>query len=145
MFTRINFLLGLGLTLLLLFYFGFRYLVVAPVTLLAPQWATPVAGAAVLAGLGFTVQILAQLMGTLSGAGSYPHGPNAAAMASQAAIVCGHGALVAGASAWLRHGVPPGTWGLLSIAVLYATGVAIGIVEWRRRPRPPQASGQGSA
>jgi hypothetical protein len=145
MFTRINFLLGLGLTLLLLFYFGFRYLVVAPVAWIAPQWATPVAGIAVLAGLGFTVQILAQLIGTLSGAGSYPQGPNAVALASQAAIVCGHGAVVAGASAWLRHGVPPGAWGLASIAVLYATGVAIGIVEWKYRPRPPSAGGPGSA
>lgn len=145
MFTRMNFLLGLGLLLLILFYFGFRYLVIAPVAAFAPNWAMVVAGAAVLASVGFTVQILAQLMGTLAGAASYPQRPNAAAIASQAAIVCGHGALAYGASAWLREGIPLTPGGLLLVGGLYLAGVGLGLVEWRMRgaprgigrPRPP--------
>jgi len=131
--TRVNFLLGFGLMVMIGFYFGFRYLVVAPVSAIAPGWATYVAGAAVLAALGFTVQILANVMSSLAGIATYPQGPNATAIASQAAFFCGHGALGYGLAAWLRDGPPLTVWGLALVGALYAAGVGIGFLDWRRR------------
>lgn len=135
MLTRLNFLFGFGLLVLLLFYFVFGFLVIPPLASVARDWAGPVAGAAVLISVGLTVQILAMAMSGLAGVATYERGPDALAIASQAALVCGHGALAYGAASWLGGGPPPAASGLALIAVLYAAGVAIGILEWRRRAR----------
>ena len=133
MLTRINFLLSFGLLIMIAFYFVFRFLLVAPVATIAPGWATVVAGAAVLAALGFTVQILANVMSGMKGVATYPQGPNATAIASHAAFFCGHGALGYGLAAWLGDGRPLTTWGLALAGLLYAGGVAASTLEWRRR------------
>lgn len=137
MFTRINFLLGFGLMILIGFYFGFRYLVIAPVAAVAPDWVTIVAGAAVLASLGFTVQILAQVMSGMAGIATYPQGPGGAAIASQAAFVCGHGALAYGLATWLGNGPPLTGAGVALVWALYLAGVATSMLEWRRRRARP--------
>lgn len=133
MLIRINFLLGFGFLVMLLFYFGFTYLVIAPVAAFAPGWAGIVAGAAVLISVGLTVQILSMAMSGMAGIATYPAGPNAMAIASQAAIVGGHGALGFAATGWFGGGSPPTDAGLLLIAALYGAGVAIGVREWRQR------------
>lgn len=133
MLTRINYLLGFGLLVVLLFYFGVSYLVIAPLTAIAPGWVKPVAGAAVLIASGLTVQILSMAMGSMAGVATYPKGPNAMAIASQAATVCGHGALGYAAATWAGGGPPPSDPGLALVGALYAAGVAVGILEWRKR------------
>ncbi len=133
MLIRINFLLGFGFLVMLLFYFGFTYLVIAPVAAFAPGWAGIVAGAAVLISVGLTVQILSMAMSGMAGVATYPDGPNAMAIASHAAIVCGHGALGFAASNWFGGGPPPADLGLLLIVALYASGVTMAVVEWRQR------------
>jgi hypothetical protein len=135
MFTRINFLLGTGLLVLLAFYFVFSFGVLGPLAGVAQGWVKPVAGAAVLISVGLTVQILAKVMGNMSGVASYERGPGPLALTSQAALVCGHGALAFATASWLREGPPPSNPGLLLVALLYAAGVAIAIVEWRQRRR----------
>jgi hypothetical protein len=74
-------------------------------------------------------------MGNMAGVASYERGPDALAIASQAALVCGHGALAYAAAVWSGEGQLPAASGLLLITALYAAGVAIGILEWRRRTR----------
>lgn len=135
MLTRLNFLFGFGLLVLLLFYFVFGLLVIPSLAGVARDWAGPVAGAAVLISVGLTVQILAMAMSGLAGVATYERGPDVLAIASQAALVCGHGALAYAGARWLGGGAPPAASGLALIAALYAAGVAIGILEWRQRPR----------
>lgn len=133
MLTRINYLLGFGLLVVLLFYFGVTYLVIVPMSAIAPGWVKPVAGAAVLIAAGLTVQILSIVMSSMAGVATYPRGPNAMAIASHAAIVCGHGALGYAAATWAGGGPAPSESGLAFIGALYAAGVAIGFLEWRQR------------
>jgi hypothetical protein len=133
MLTRVNFLLGFGLLVVILFYFAFAHLAIAPLSALAPDWVKPVAGAAVLITAGLTVQILAVAMSAMAGVATYPRGPNVLAIASQAATVCGHGALGYAAATWMGGGPPPPESGLALMGALYAAGVAMAIVEWRQR------------
>lgn len=133
MLIRVNFLLGFGLLVMLLFYFGFTYLVIGPLSAIAPGWARVAGGAAVLLSVGLTVQILSMAMGGMKGVATYPDGPNAMAIASQAAIVAGHGALGFAGASWIDAGLPPGDAGLLLVVALYATGVSIAVLEWRHR------------
>lgn len=133
MLIRINYLLGFGLLVVLLFYFGVTYLVIAPVSAIAPGWVKPVAGAAILIASGLTVQILSMAMSAMAGVATYPQGPNAMAIASQAAIVCGHGALGYAAATWAGGGPMPSEAGLALVGGLYAAGVALGLLEWRQR------------
>ncbi len=132
MFTRINFLLGFGLLVMILFYFAFSYLVILPLSAIAPDWAGIAAGAAVLASVGLTVQILSIAMSKLAGVATYRQGPNASAIASQAAMVCGHGALGYAMASWLGGGPLPNDIALALIGAFYAAGVAIGIRDWRQ-------------
>jgi hypothetical protein len=133
MLTRINFLLGFGLLVMILFYFAFTYLVILPLSAFAPDWAGIAGGAAVLISVGLTVQFLSMAMGGMAGVATYPKGPNAMAITSQAAIVCGHGALGYAAAAWFAGAPPPNVLGIALIGALYAAGVGIGTAEWRQR------------
>lgn len=133
MFTRVNFLLGFGFLVMLGFYFVFSYVLILPLAAFAQGWVKPVAGVAVLASVGFTVQILSIAMSKLAGVASYKQGPDALAIASQAALVCGHGAMGYATAVWFGGGSPPALSGLALIAALYATGVGLGVVEWRQR------------
>src|SRR5262245_12119938 len=127
MFTRVNYLLGFGLLVLLLFYFAFAYLVLPALGAVSQSWVGPVAGVAVLLSVGLTVQILSMVMSGFAGVGSYERGPDALAVASQAAMVCGHGALAYAAAVWFGGGPPPAASGLGLIAALYAAGAITGI------------------
>jgi hypothetical protein len=135
MLTRINFLLGFGLLVAIGFYFAGSYLVILPLSSIAPNWAKPVAGLAVLVSLALTVQILSTVVSGMEGVASYKEtdGPGALAVTSQVAIVCGHAGLGYIAVAFFFGGKPVTEMQLLVVAALYVAGIAIAIQEWRQR------------
>jgi len=135
MFTRINFLLGFGLLVAIGFYFAGNYLLVLPLSSIAPDWAKPIAGVAVLVSLALTAQILSMAVSALEGVASYTEtdGPGALALTSQAAIVCGHAGLGYIAVAFFSREKPVTEPQLLVAAALYVAGIAIAIQEWRQR------------
>jgi len=135
MFTRINFLLGFGLLVAIGFYFAGNYLLVLPLSSIAPDWAKPIAGVAVLVSLALTAQILSMAVSALEGVASYTEtdGPGALALTSQAAIVCGHAGLGYIAVAFFSREKPVTELQLLVAAALYVAGIAIAIQEWRQR------------
>ena len=135
MFARINFLLGLGLLIQITFYFAGVYLLVLPLSALAPDWVRPAAGIAILAAVGVTVQLLSMAMGNLRGVALYAKGerPGTLAFTSQAAMIFGHVGTTYTASGLLARGEPIADVQLLIIAALYFTGTALAIHEWRRR------------
>jgi len=135
MFTRINFLLGFGLLVAIGFYFAGNYLLVLPLSSIAPDWAKPIAGVAVLVSLALTAQILSMAVSGLEGVASYTEtdGPGALALTSQAAIVCGHAGLGYIAVAFFSREKPVTEPQLLVAAALYVAGIAIAIQEWRQR------------
>ena len=71
LFARINFLLGLGLLIQITFYFAGVYLLISPLSALAPDWVKPAAGIAILAAAGVTVQLLSMAMSNLHGIALY--------------------------------------------------------------------------
>lgn len=135
MFTRINFLLGVGLLTAIGFYFAGSYLIVWPLSYIAPNWVKPIAGLAVLVSLALTVQVLSMAMSGLMGVASYADsgGPGALAFISQAAIICTHAALGFVAVAFFSGAPAVTDLHMLVVAALYLAGVAIGILEWRQR------------
>ncbi len=135
MFTRINFLLGFGVLVAIGFYFAGNYLVVLPLSIIAPNWVKPIAGVAVLISLALTVQILSSVMNGMMGVASYTDTdrPGALALTSQAAIVCGHAGLGYIAVTYFSRERPVTELQLLGVAALYMAGIAVAIQEWRRR------------
>jgi hypothetical protein len=137
MLARINFLLGTGLLILSVFYFAGSYLIVRPLAHFAPEWGRSIAGIAVLAACGFTVQLLSMVMSDLRGIALYGEGerPGALSRLSQAAMVCGHAGMVCTVIGLLLRGEPVSDVRLLIVAALYFTGTALAVVEWRQRKR----------
>ena len=135
MFARINFLLSLGLLILMAFYFAGVYLLILPMSAAAPGWVKPASGVAILAAAGLTVQLLSMAMGNLRGIALYAKGerPGGFAFISQAVMIAGHIGAIYSASGLLRDGQPISDMRLLIIAALYLAGVALGIYEWRQR------------
>ena len=135
MFARINFLLGLGFLIQITFYFAGVYLLVLPFSAIAPGLVQPVAGIAILAAVGVTVQLLSMAMSSLRGIALYAKDerPRIATFVSQAAMLVGHIGTIYAASGLIVGGEPISETKLLLIAVLYATGVAMGIYEWKQR------------
>ena len=135
MFARINFLLGLGLLILMAFYFAAVYLLILPLSAGAPGWVKPASGVAILAAAGLTVQLLSMAMSNLRGIALYAKGehPGRLAYMSQAAMIAGHIGLIYAASGLLRDGEPVAITPLLIVAALYLAGVALAIQEWRQR------------
>ena len=134
-FARINFLLGLGLLIQITFYFAGVYLLVLPLSAFAPGLVKPVAGLAILAAVGVTVQLLSMAMSSLRGIALYAKGerPRIATFVSQAAMLLGHICATFAASGLIVSGEPIAETKLLLIAILYAAGVAMGIHEWKQR------------
>jgi predicted exporter len=130
-----NFLLGLGLLILIVFYFAGAYLIYLPLSAVAPNWAGPAAGIAVLAAAGVTVQLLSMAMSELRGIALYNKSERAGVLAysSQAVIVLGHIGTIYAAKGLVFDGVPVAGTTLLIIAALYFTGVALALHEWRQR------------
>lgn len=135
MFARINFLLGLGLLIQITFYFAGVYLLVLPLSAVAPGWVKPAAGIAILAAVGVTVQLLSMAMGSLRGVALYAKEEHPAMLTflSQAAMILGHIGTIYAASGLLTRGEPIADMKLLIIAALYLTGTALAIHEWRQR------------
>jgi hypothetical protein len=134
-FARINFLLGLGLLILIAFYFAGVYLLVLPLSAAAPDWVKPAAGLAILAAVGITVQLLSMAMSSLRGIALYAKGerPGMLAFTSQAAMIIGHIGTIYAASGLFVGGEPIADVRTLIIAALYFAGVVLAIHEWRRR------------
>jgi hypothetical protein len=130
-----NFLLGLGLLILIVFYFAGVYLIYLPLSAVAPGWAGPAAGIAVLAAAGVTVQLLSIAMSDLRGIALYNKSERAGVLAysSQAVIVLGHICTIYAAKGLIYDGAPVANPSLLIIAALYATGAALALHEWRQR------------
>ncbi|MBI3529498.1 MAG: hypothetical protein HY067_16220 [Betaproteobacteria bacterium] len=135
MFARINFLLGLGLLIQITFYFAGVYLLILPLSAVAPDWVKPTAGFAILAAVGVTVQLLSMAMSNLRGIALYAKGerPGRLAFTSQAAMIFGHVGTIYAASGLLIRGEPIADVRLLIIATLYFAGAALAIHEWRQR------------
>lgn len=135
MFARINFLLGLGLLIQITFYFAGVYLLIPPLSALAPHWVKPAAGIAILAALGVTVQLLSMAMSNLRGIALYAKGerPGMLALTSQATMILGHIGTIYAASGLLIRGEPIADVRLLIVAALYFAGAALAILEWRQR------------
>ncbi|HWH47007.1 MAG TPA: hypothetical protein VN664_04335 [Burkholderiales bacterium] len=137
MFTRINFLLGFGLLVAIAFYFVGNYLIVWPLSHIAPKLVKPVAGVLILAGLALTVQTLSMALSNMMGVASYTENSGAGALAftSQTALVCGHAGLGYIVFAFFYEGHPVTEQQFLVVAALYLAGIAIAVHEWRRRNR----------
>ncbi len=135
MFARINFLLGLGLLIQITFYFAGVYLLILPLSAIAPGWVKPAAGIAILAATGVTAQLLSMAMGSLRGVALYAKEERPAMLTflSQAAMIFGHVGTIYAASGLLARGEPISEMTLLIIAALYFAGAALGIHEWRQR------------
>jgi hypothetical protein len=134
-FARINFLLGLGLLILIAFYFAGVYLLVLPLSAAAPDWVKPAAGVAILAAIGITVQLLSMAMSGLRGIALYGKGerPGTLAFTSQAAMIFGHIGTIYAASGLFVRGEPVADVRLLIIAALYFAGAVLALHEWRQR------------
>jgi hypothetical protein len=134
-FSRINFLLGLGLLIQISFYFAGVYLLIAPLSAIAPGWVKPVGGIAVLAAAGVTVQLLSMAMSSFRGIALYEGGERAGPLAftSQALILIGHIGSIYVATGLLLRGEPVGDARLLIIGALYFAGTALALHEWRQR------------
>ena len=135
MFARINFLLGLGLLIQITFYFAGVYLLILPLSAVAPDWVKPAAGIAILVAAGVTVQLLSMVMSNLRGIALYGKGerPGMLVFISQAAMIFGHIVTIYAASGLLIRGEPIADVKLLIIAALYVAGAALAILEWRQR------------
>ena len=135
MFARINFLLGLGLLIQITFYFAGVYLLIPPLSAVAPDWVKPAAGIAILVAAGVTVQLLSMVMSNLRGIALYGKGerPGMLVFISQAAMIFGHIVMIYAASGLLIRGEPIADVQLLIIAALYVAGAALAILEWRQR------------
>jgi hypothetical protein len=134
-FARINFLLGLGLLILITFYFAGVYLLVLPLSAVAPDWVKPAAGVAILAAIGITVQLLSMAMSGLRGIALYAKGerPGMLALTSQAAMILGHIGTIYAAIGLVVRGEPVADVRLLIIAALYFAGAVLALHEWRQR------------
>src|SRR5260221_1121396 len=62
-FARINFLLGLGLLIQIVFYFAGVYLLVLPLSAVAPAWVKPAAGLAIPAARCGKIQLVSLAVG----------------------------------------------------------------------------------
>jgi hypothetical protein len=134
-FARMNFLLGLGLLILIAFYCAGAYLLLPLVEMSAPRWVRPAAGAAVLAAVALTVQLLSMAMGSLRGIALYKTGERAGLLAyvGQGTLILGHVAMLYAAETAFSEGLPVPFARLLLIALLYAGGTALAYLESRRR------------
>lgn len=134
-FARINFLLGLGLLIQIAFYFAGVYLLIQPLSAVAPDWVKPAAGIAILVAVGVTVQLLSMAMSDLRGIALYAKGerPGMLAFTSQATMIFGHIATIHAASGLIIGGEPIAEMQLLIIAALYFAGAALAFHEWRQR------------
>ncbi len=121
--------------LLIAFYLAGTYLVLLPLSMVAPGWVKPLAGLLILASVGITVQLLSMAMSNLRGIALYRAGERAglATYASQAVLLLGHLGSFYFASGLLREGTPVPALSLLLMGGLYLVGVTIAIGEWRGR------------
>ena len=135
MFARINFLLGLGLLIQISFYFAGLYLLVLPLSAIAPNWVKPAAGMTILAAVGVTVQLLSMAMSGLRGVALYAKGEHAGMLSftSQATMILGHLGTIYAASGLLIRGEPIAEVRLLIVAALYFAGTALALLELRQR------------
>ena len=130
-----NFLLGLGLLILLAFYAAGAYLLLPLLEMSAPAWVKPAGGIAVLAAVALTVQLLSVAMGSLRGIALYKAGEHAGPLAylGQGALILGHAVALYAAQTWFADGLPPAPTRLLCIVALYAGGAGLAYLEWRSR------------
>jgi len=130
-----NFLLSLGLLILLAFYAVGAYLLLPLLEMSVPAWVKPAGGIAVLAAVALTVQLLSVAMGSLRGIALYKPGEHAGLLAylSQLALILGHAVVLYAARTWFVDGLPPAPIRLLFIVGLYAGGTGLAYLEWRSR------------
>lgn len=136
MFARINFLFALAAVAAIVFYLLGRFLVVAPVAAIAPQWTAYAAGVVTLVGLMLIVLTLAGAMRGLENItnAARPKPFGLAGYAGQISIVFAHllfGACIYRALASAGAGAGIETWTV--VIVVYAAGTAAAFVDWRKR------------
>lgn len=139
MILRVNFLLAVATLAAMGFYLAGRYLIVAPVALLKPEWAGYVAAAVILVALMLMVQTLAKVMDRLvrltnMARAARNRGTGPLGISAQGALAAGHLAMAYGVYGYYFAGNGPTR--LLSVALavlLYAAGVASALSDWRRQ------------
>ena len=125
--------------ILTMFYFVGVYLILAPISKFAPVWVRFATGASVLIAMGFTVQMLAAAMSGMAGVARYVSGRSSRGifLAAQATLICAHICMLYALTDLLSDTGPASNALLLVMTVLYMTGVALSLYEWKQRTSLP--------
>lgn len=121
------------------FYIVGVYLILAPISKFAPVWLRFATGAIVLIAMGFTVQLLAAAMSGMAGVARYVAGRSSRAIffAAQATLACAHLCMLYALTDLVINSAPASTVLLLAMTVLYVSGVALSLYEWKLRTSLP--------
>jgi hypothetical protein len=132
--ARINFLLATALVLAMAMYLVGRYVVVAPLSWIEPQWASIAAAIWLLVSLMLGVSFLANIQTRLS---TFPPGVvqniGMPGLIGQALILAGHLLIALAAYRWFSGTLTLNLLVVLLPAIVYALGVAIVLFDLRRR------------
>lgn len=135
MLARINFLAGFGMLVLAAFYYVGVYLILTPISRVAPGWGSFLAGALVLIAMGITVQSLASAISGFAGVARYVAGRSSAPLffSSQVVLICAHALTIYAVAGLVSDYPPASTVQLLITVALYVAGVALSLYEWKQR------------
>jgi hypothetical protein len=132
--ARINFLLAAAMVLAMVLYLVGRYLIVAPLSWIEPQWASIAASIWLLASLMLGVSFLADIQKRLS---TFPvrvvHSVGMPGLIGQALILAGHMLIALAAYRWFNGTLTLHLLVVLLPAIVYALGVAMVLFDLRRR------------
>ncbi|HUU73742.1 MAG TPA: hypothetical protein VMW70_14025 [Burkholderiales bacterium] len=136
MIARLNFLFAVAFLTVLVFFFVGRFLILEGLMASAPSLAPYFTAAYALAALMLTVLVLAKTVIRLNPATSVARYRKAGLRTgfAQAILFLGHAcALFALYTTFVSQPPEPASWPWLLAPVLFAAGVAVTIVDWRKR------------
>lgn len=136
MLSRINFLLGAASLSVLVFFFIGRFLILEGLTAVAPSLTPYFTAAYILSALMLTVLILAKTVIRLNPATSVARYQKAGVLTgvAQVLLLLGHACVLFSVwSTFVADNAAPVLWPWLIATLLYVTGVAVTILDWRQR------------
>ena len=136
MISRINFLLGAASLSVLVFFFIGRFLILEGLAAVAPSLTPYFTAAYILSALMLTVLILAKTVIRLNPATSVARYQKAGVLTgfAQVLLLSGHAFVLFSVwSTFVPDNAAPVLWPWLFATLLYATGVAATILDWRQR------------